>query len=298
MLEFESLTLKHKDLFAKIHPDPEYCGCEYEFSAAFIWNIRKEAIVCVYNDVLILSGRFYSHPVFYPPMPLSGGADLTGSVEEIHKYCEKAERKFIIKALTDKMLSRIGTGLLNRFKVIPDRDLYDYIYDAQELINLPTPKFHDKKNHLNQFMLNYRFDYRAYRDGDLEDILSLFDGWAETNPDKAGAEAERRALINALKHLKAIDMFADVIIIDGRVRAFAVGSVSRSNGTGIVNFEKADIHYKGIYAAVNNFFAKTHFSNCKYVNRQEDMGFPGLRRSKMSYNPVFLLEKSLLTNDK
>ena len=35
--------------------------------------------------------------------------------------------------------------------------------------------------------------------------------------------------------------------------------------------------------------------NYKYVNREEDVGVPGLRKSKESYHPVKMIKKYMLT---
>ena len=38
-----------------------------------------------------------------------------------------------------------------KFNITSDRDNFDYVYLAQDLINLSGRKFHGKKNHLNAF---------------------------------------------------------------------------------------------------------------------------------------------------
>ena len=41
---------------------------------------------------------------------------------------------------------------------------------------------------------------------------------------------------------------------------------------------------------VNNEFAKT-LTQYEYINREEDMGLEGLKKSKLSYNPVIILDR-------
>ena len=57
-----------------------------------------------------------------------------------------------------------------------------------------------------------------------------------------------------------------------------------------INFEKALREYDGVYAVINNEFAKT-LTQYEYINREEDMGLEGLKKSKLSYNPVIILDR-------
>ena len=59
-----------------------------------------------------------------------------------------------------------------------------------------------------------------------------------------------------------------------------------------IHFEKSlsEPAKNGAYAAINQFFAQ----NCnfyEYLNREEDLGIPGLRKAKLSYKPDIILDK-------
>ena len=83
-----------------------------------------------------------------------------------------------------------------------------------------------------------------------------------------------------------------MLITDGKIIGFAAGEIL-PNGIGTIYFEKGDIDYKGIYPLLDNAFCKKHFDGgvVKYINKQEDMGVEGLRKSKLSYNPVKFAER-------
>ena len=62
-----------------------------------------------------------------------------------------------------------------------------------------------------------------------------------------------------------------------------------------IRFEKALGEYTGSYQAINQLFLKNQGTSYTWVNREEDMGEPGLRNAKLSYNPVRMLEKYRVT---
>ena len=85
-----------------------------------------------------------------------------------------------------------------------------------------------------------------------------------------------------------------IIRIGGKVAAFTIGD-KLNNNTFCVHIEKADTRYSGIYAGINNCFAKDAAVGYKYINREEDLGIEGLRKAKQSYHPAFLLKKYTVT---
>lgn len=46
-----------------------------------------------------------------------------------------------------------------------------------------------------------------------------------------------------------------------------------------------------MYQAINRDFLMHEFAETEFVNREEDMGLPGLRQAKMEYNPDHFAEK-------
>ena len=46
-----------------------------------------------------------------------------------------------------------------------------------------------------------------------------------------------------------------------------------------------------VYPIINQQFCEHEWSGVRYINREEDMGLEGLRKAKLSYNPVRMSEK-------
>jgi hypothetical protein len=64
----------------------------------------------------------------------------------------------------------------------------------------------------------------------------------------------------------------------------------------VVLFERALRDKKGLYQVINQETARAIAAQgLAFINREEDLGDPGLRRAKLSYHPVRLEAKHTLT---
>ncbi len=189
------------------------------------------------------------------------------------------------------------------YEVSERRDFFEYLYSPQDLIELKGKKFHSKRNFINGF--SYPYEFRTYLPSDREALNELLFKWSYLHIDKEVefnekegwhkteiknvilSDPEIQALNCVLDDLDGFNCFADVLVIEEKIVGFALGEIM-PNGIGAIYFEKADVEYKGIYPLLDNAFCKKHFSGgvVKYINKQEDMGLEGLRKSKLSYNPV------------
>lgn len=89
-------------------------------------------------------------------------------------------------------------------------------------------------------------------------------------------------------------MLGGVLQADGKIVGFSLGEVA--GDTLFVHIEKADRTFRGAYRMlVNQFAARFAGEGVSYINREDDMGDPGLRTSKLSYHPITLLKKYCIT---
>jgi len=81
--------------------------------------------------------------------------------------------------------------------------------------------------------------------------------------------------------------------VNDSVAAFSLGE-RLNRDTAVCHFEKADPFTEGLYQLVNREFARLLFQECRYINREQDLGDVGLRSAKLSYHPVELVKKYLV----
>jgi hypothetical protein len=124
---------------------------------------------------------------------------------------------------------------------------------------------------------------------------SMNDRWEkEYNVQSEGLKLERIAIENAFENFLKLKLIGGVLKVENEVVAFSIGE-KINNETFCTHFEKALSSFEGAYTKMNNLFSQNELKEYRYVNREEDMGIEGIRKSKTSYNPIFLLDKYTVT---
>ena len=127
----------------------------------------------------------------------------------------------------------------------------------------------------------------------LSELEKMVAQWYENRTDDLDYHLEQYAIHRAFCHLEDLDIDGVMLTDNGRILAFSMGSPLSEN-TFDIHFEKALEDVDGAYPAINQAFAaylREKYPQLQYLNREDDMGIPGLRKAKLSYNPHHLVVK-------
>lgn len=176
------------------------------------------------------------------------------------------------------------------------RDSGDYLYLREELATLPGSGFHKKKNRINYFTSRHDHTVSLFSNEHLTGCLNLLDRLVQNSRDDIGSSLrmELEATYEAVQQADILGLDGVVVTINNRVAAFALGE-RLNQETAVCHFEKADLFTEGLYQLVNREFARLLFQECRYLNREQDLGDTGLRSAKLSYHPVELVKKYMVT---
>jgi len=184
-----------------------------------------------------------------------------------------------------------------RVELAEARGHWDYLYSVPELTALSGNRFHKKKNLLNQFLRTTDHNYHTMTPDCVEAALQMQLDWLRWR-DAESQEllgAENNAIRRVLQSWDSLrGVFGGVIEVEGQRAAYTVAE-HLCERTVVIHFEKAHTHYKGIYQAINQMFLEHEAGGYELVNREQDLGDPGLRKAKESYNPVDYLKKFEVT---
>ena len=294
MLEFRDIAITDKERITAALNRSQFMGCEYSFANNMAWKRLGDSQIAFYKDFYICCS-FRSEdgiPRFFLP---SGGGSYSDVIAAMKEYSYHLGKPLRVAGITEPSLNMLNELFPDEFTVDTDEGDWDYIYNSSDLIELSGRKYHSKRNHLSRFNdLGAEFSMMTEKDFDDCIIFST----EEYNSKSAASDhsfiAEQYAINTYFNYFHELGLSGGVIRVGGQVAAFTIGD-RLNNETFCVHIEKADTQYNGIYVGINNSFAKAAAADYKYINREEDLGLEGLRKSKQSYHPAFLLKKYTVT---
>lgn len=223
-----------------------------------------------------------------PPLGPGAGA---ASVRRCLEHMARAGHNARMARATERDLRRLGVTE-EEFAIAEDRDQWDYVYLVRDLIELSGNRYHGKRNHVEQFARAHAFRYVPLTAERVAACVELQDQWCdEKHCDLvATLRAEARAVKEVLSNAEALGIAGGCIEVEGKVEAFTLGELLNPE-TVVIHIEKANPAFHGLYQVINQQFLEQQWPSVRFVNREQDLGVPGLRRAKESYHPHHLVEK-------
>lgn len=302
------ITLENREELQKYLRGYRYCTSGLSFSSLYMWRDINDFSWEIFGDYMCICGMSHLEleegiilPFMAVPLTSTGTYDPEKLRETVLMAKEKMEEEgypFSMRLVPFPLIEELAKAFPGKLRIQADRDNFDYLYHKNDMIELKGRSLHKKKNHMNYFLKNYQYEYRPLTSDMAEDAMRFiaeFNARKDIPPhERELLDMEERAMRDVFENIEKAGYLAGAIFIDGRIEALSVGGIINSNTVG-VHIEKANINYRGLYQIINMEFCKHLPAEIKYVNREEDMGLPGLRKSKLSYKPVKLVEKYIVT---
>lgn len=271
----------------------QYYGCEFSAANNILWSELYKGEFIIVEDMLLFchTKNGIIEQITFP----IGKQDEKKAFDAMAAYFNENNRPFYMYLVEREMFEKIDAWYPGKYKIEYQRDEADYLYEWETLAYLKGKKLHGKRNHINRFLENYPdYKYELIDDENYKECIELTRSWKENNEVDDTAAYETDILKYALENRKVLGLNGALIRVNNRVIAFTLGEPLKED-TYVVHFEKAYADVQGAYAMINREFVRRSLKGYRYINREEDMGIPGLRHAKTSYQPVRLVEKGIVT---
>lgn len=295
-INFQPMQLTDKPVFDSFFRARRYENAHFNFTNLFMWRKAYKIEWTTESGFLFIRAAWENEK--FALQPFGPDSELKMAIDMLKDYFKQEGLPFLISGMECAAAAQLEKMQPGYFKFTEDRDNYDYVYNVSDLVSLKGRKFHGKKNHINSFKKTYgNYLYRPLTTDLIRQCIATAEEWYEKKNDvveDAVMDYEQGAIIEALTHLEYLGLQGGVIMIDNKVEAFTFGEQLNAD-TAVIHVEKANADIRGIYPVINQQFVKHAWSQMRYINREEDMGLEGLRKSKMSYHPVKLIKKYIVT---
>lgn len=288
-MDFRKYTEENLNLVRKYASRVSTLSYFYQASNIALWSEAKKIEIAEGNFALFV--KFSSDSTFL--MPFCFESELLNALKELEEYCEKKGWAFKVTNIPEEYFSVIQNS---KYSFTRDRDSDEYLYEKDKLISLSGGRLQPKRNHISQFVRLYpNYHLEKLDKKNFPKCLIMAREWINKahKEYRKDLENEYLAIENAMRVWNEFNFSGVILYVDETLVAFTLGEIV--NDELIVYFEKANFDYKGSYTVINREYLLGFSPKATIVNRQEDVGAPGLRKAKLSYYPVHMVEKYTIT---
>ena len=319
MIDFKTPELSDMLAAMRAVADSGYIGSDASFANIYLLRKKYGTLIALQDGFLFRyynglgSRRGYAFPL--------GADDPHHALDLIVKDAQESSRPLEF-CLVDEPRAQIlaeyfGTVDLLKLNFEHNRGDSDYIYSAESLASLSGNNYRKKRNHISKFNRTYaNFELRAITRENAAEALEIEKFWLNAGiagePCKPTCECEHYAWIEysedeksrlmefcaieeALQNFDELGFKGGLLYVEKKPVGMTLAS-EITPGVWDIHFEKVIGEYamNGGYAIINKMFAET-LTEARLLNREEDVNIEGLRKAKLSYYPLIILDKCHVT---
>jgi hypothetical protein len=283
---FKPVSLEDQNFFRQLYDMYPQVHSDNTFTNMMCWNSYANYSYAKVNGNVVLASTIDGITKFRPPI---GPYNPTLTRDLLRLATETGDAEPII--LIDPAAASLMSYAVPRLEMVPDRDQSEYVYSAADLAGLQGRDYLYIRREINKFKRTYKYDLEPVSQTNLSPVKEFVEKWYDTKNPEEGTLAgyEKEALIYGLDHMSETGLAGLTIRVDGQIGALSMFE-RMSQDTALVHFEKGLQDYPGIYKVINQETALRLSGQFTYINRESDMGVPGLREAKLRYHPHHMVE--------
>ncbi len=290
MLHFEPITKESVAVIAPYLFENRGRLCDFTAINLYLWAGYFYKAYTIEDEMLYLQLLAGDGKIAYA-VP-RGNGDTEAALRRLKSYTDQANEALLLSLVCEEELALVRRVFGEKLAVSSKRKWCDYVYDAKMMAAFAGSAYAKQRNHKRRFERQYPH-HRVERltKAHIPEVCAFLQRFSDMRGKEDDlAEQEIAVTQTALFRMEEIGLFGTVLFVDDLLVGFSAGS--RSADTLYVHLEKADTAFDGVYQMLVFAFASMYTTeDIVYINREEDCGDEGLRRSKLAYHPIALLEK-------
>lgn len=291
--DFLTIETKNRNIFEEKLSILKRQSCECCFHNLFFWSeVYDERFSELKNRLIVAS--FTEKEVMFPIGEYFEPSQLA-NLSNTFRWKFHWPGSFY--DVPEEYINQYHSTISAYFKIETSENYYDYIYRTESLAKLSGAKLNKKRNLTHQFKKKFPDIVIEKISAENIPLVLEFLNMPDRNSNSSNTlDDEHRAIERALRHWEQLST-EGLLIVDGSNQAIAFSVFSQiNNNTYDIHFEKASRSFIGASQVINQETAKLLMQRgVSFINREQDLGLPGLRQAKRSYVPEYMLKRYRLT---
>lgn len=288
-MNFIPLTIETKNIWDTfLNPFP-YKNSSYQFTNLYLWRKFNNTMYFASENHLFIK-KGIEDPYFMAPV-YRDVLYAREAYEMLFAHMDQYGHEKVIRDVEKSQLEDLKK-LPFTFTYELHRDQQEYIYSVDHLRTYQGKALHKKKNHFNQFIRNHDYTLKYIEDS-VKECIELAEKWFEESEYSPQLYHELLGIRDLLENRTSFNLKGISVFIDGVCQGFTILEVIQDEVI-LNHIEKAQKTFNGLYAFLVKTALEEFGDGILYTNREQDLGIPGLRKSKESYMPLFLEEKYIV----
>ncbi|MBU0686238.1 MAG: DUF2156 domain-containing protein [Candidatus Margulisbacteria bacterium] len=282
--KFKNLEIADFEIVTKYLNASPRSICELNLANLFIYrNFDRAQLTMINENLCLLISPMHEAPYFLEPLSqhklsstIETCLNLTGKLSRLSKrFCESLSK--------------------DEYRCKYLRNQSDYIYLREDLANLEGKKFDGKRNHLKRFLKHFPdYQFVPLKAEHAVQALKLFEEWAGHKKEtrfftKFSYNSQKKAIEEAFGQFDKLNCKGGMLFAEDSVKGFILGTANPNMIS--VHFSYGKPQTAGVFQMLIKEACEKTFNSFKYINLEQDLGIPGLRKAKLSWHPKKLEEK-------
>jgi hypothetical protein len=281
--DFKPITVEDRNSFQEIYKRHPITHSESSFATLFCWKEYTQTEFLITRENLIVRTTVNGYATYRAPI---GAADDSVLRDVMDLACATGNAQPLFLFEEDQI--EAYQGLYPHLVFREDKNFFDYVYRTEMLANLPGKEYLTIRKHLHKFHRTTDPSIEEVSAENMDEILDFVQKWCKWHEcDKYEIlKHESIALHTALAHFDLLHLSGIVVRsgIEGTIIGLSVYE-ELSPDTLVVHHEKGLHENEGIYKELVNALALRMQGKYPFIDRESDMGVPGLRDAKTRYHP-------------
>jgi hypothetical protein len=295
MLKMKKVTLSNQSLLRPYYKVFDSEISDTSLTNVLLWTDKYNFYFFIMDSYAFIVNVEPDRMYFSSPIgAYDGGGQVREVVRSLKTTLESCGIPLVIKKSSENFVKLLEATSDFEIEVISSRDESDYIYDYEPMKTLTGNKYHKKKNQVNKFMKTVEnYNFRLYETKDFQTVKQLMEKWCLDRDceNDSNLQFEFDGVMQYLEKSSVDHLLMGLLFIDEALQGFVLGEIVSGNML-LIHVEKANAEFPGIYQMLGyEFYNMAYNDALLWINREQDLGIEGLRKSKLSYHPVRFVEK-------